>query len=188
VQRVRRAWEVRIGSVMRRLALVPLVLLLGAAFADQVYQTPDAFLREVFSGHVPEPRLLWLTKDLQPRVAEILGHDLGVLRVRYWQQDGRTAWILDEIGKEQPITTGIVVDKGKIQQVKVLIFRESRGWEVRYPFFTDQFNGAALGADQRLDRHIDSISGATLSVRAVTKLARLALFLSEQVGRQPAGG
>jgi FMN-binding domain len=170
-----------IGPAMRRFALVvPLVLLLGVAFGDQVYQQPDAFLRSVFSGHVPEPRLLWITKDLEPRVKEILGHDLGVLRVRYWQQDGRTAWILEEIGKEQPITTGIVVDKGKIEQLKVLIFRESRGSEVRYPFFTDQFHGAGL-ADDHLDRHIDSISGATLSVRAVTKLARLALFLTRQV-------
>jgi uncharacterized protein with FMN-binding domain len=84
---------------------------------------------------------------------------------------------LEEIGKEQPITTGIVVEDGKIDQVKVLVFRESRGFEVRYPFFTDQFRGATLREGLDLDREIDGISGATLSVRALTKLARLALLL-----------
>lgn len=57
------------------------------------------------------------------------------------------------------------------------MFRESRGFEVRYPFFTDQFRGARLREGLDLDREIDGISGATLSVRALTKLARLALLL-----------
>jgi len=30
----------------------------------------------------------------------------------------KTVWILDEIGKEKPITVGIVVDDGKIERVK----------------------------------------------------------------------
>ncbi len=102
-----------------------------------------------------------------------------MLRLRYWGRDGRTAWILDEIGKEEPITTGIVVNGRAIEEVKVLIFRESRGWEVRHPFFTDQFKGARLGHDDQLDRHIDGISGATLSVRALKRLARVALFLHQ---------
>jgi hypothetical protein len=69
----------------------------------------------------------------------------------------------------------------EILDVKVLIFRESRGWEVRYPFFTDQFKDATLTAERNLDRKIDGISGATLSVNALTKLARLALFLDSYV-------
>jgi hypothetical protein len=59
----------------------------------------------------------------------------------------------------------------------VLIFRESRGWEVRHDFFTDQFKGVTLNDDRELDLPIDNISGATLSVRALTRLARLALYL-----------
>lgn len=100
--------------------------------------------------------------------------------MRYWGEKHRTAWILEEIGKERPITVGLVIDNGRLETVKVLVFRESRGWEVRYPFFTDQFNGARLTNEHGLDRSIDGISGATLSVRALKKLARLALFLHNQ--------
>ena len=145
--------------------------------AQGIYQTPQDFLREVFAGDPPEPSKLWIYGKLKPGVRAILEHDLDVLRLRYWSKDERTAWILEGIGKERPITTGIVIQRGTIERIKVLVFRESRGWEVRYPFFTDQFTGATLGTGQQLDRDIDGISGATLSVRALTKVARLALLL-----------
>ena len=50
------------------------------------------------------------------------------LRIRYWKKDGRTAWILEEIGKVEPSTFGIVSKEGQIQKIKVLEFREMRGW------------------------------------------------------------
>jgi Na+-translocating ferredoxin:NAD+ oxidoreductase RnfG subunit len=103
------------------------------------------------------------------------------MRIRYWQQDGKTAWVLEETGKDKLITTGIVIHKGEIEQVKVLIFRESRGWEVRHDFFTDQFKQAKLTDSYQLNKHIDNISGATLSVRAVRKLAQIALLLDQNI-------
>ena len=106
------------------------------------------------------------------------------LRVRYWREDRRTAWVLDEIGKDKPITTGFVIKQGRIERVRVLIFRESRGWEVRHSFFTDQFRDARLTEDRNLDRDIDGISGATLSVRAMKKLAALALYLDGELRAQ----
>jgi hypothetical protein len=150
------------------------------AMANDVYQQPEDFISEVFAGKPPKLRLLSLTDSARKEIKAILGRDLGVTRLRYWGEDGRTAWILEEIGKEQPITTGIVVNKGKLELLKVLIYRESRGSEVRYPFFTDQFKGATLEKDDELDRSIDGISGATLSTRALTKLVRLALYLHQQ--------
>ena len=65
--------------------------------------------------------------------------------------------------------------------MRVLIYRESHGWEVRYPFFTDQFQGLELSSKNRLNKKIDGISGATLSVNALTRLSKLALFLHQQV-------
>ncbi len=146
-----------------------------------VYQAPEAFLDEVFAGSPPGAQALWLTTDVRDDVSEILGHPPATMRLRYWRQGDRTAWIVEEIGKEKPITTGIVVAGGRIESVKVLIFRESRGWEVRHGFFTDQFRHAALSEDGELDRNIDSISGATLSVNAVTRLARMVLYLDARV-------
>lgn len=150
-------------------------------FATGNYQEPAEFIQEVFSGDAPKVSKIWIKKDLKVKIHEIMEHDLGVLRLKYWEKQGRTAWILEEIGKERPITAGIVVNNGKIERINVLIFRESRGWEIRYPFFTDQFSDASLKEDKQLDRHIDGISGATLSVKAMTKIARLALLLDHEV-------
>jgi hypothetical protein len=145
--------------------------------AGGLYQTPEAFLDEVFAGSPPQPQVVWLRGDTRETTEKILGHRYPGLRIRYWSKDGRTAWILEEIGKERPITTGMVVNDDGIERVRVLEFRESRGSEVRHPFFTDQFPGIKLTDEYKLDRHIDGISGATLSVRALKKLARLSLYL-----------
>ncbi len=160
--------------------VVSLMMHTSSAWAGGTYQTPEDFLHEVFAGNVPAPAVLWLTADIRINAAKILDHEPDQLRMRYWQQEQRTAWILDEIGKDQLITTGLVVNAGRLERVRVLIFRESRGWEVRYPFFTHQFDQVGLTAGLKLDGRIDGISGATLSVRALTNLARLALYLHEQ--------
>lgn len=158
----------------------------SALALENVLQDPQEFIQEAFAGDVPKPDVIWLTQDLAAAAADIMGHRLNVLRIRYWQRDRRSAWILEEIGKERPITTGIVIANGEIERIKVLIYRESRGHEVQYAFFTEQFRGATLETDRQLDRPIDGISGATLSVRALTKLARLALYLDHHV-QQKAG-
>lgn len=161
---------------MYRIAAIVCIFAL-TALGTGVYQEPSDFLAESFDGEIPSSQTLWVVRDMREEVKEILGHPLGAMRVRYWQREGRTAFVLEEIGKTEPITVGLVVEAGRLSRVKVLEFRESRGWEVRYPSFTDQFSGASLNDKQKLDRDIDGVSGATLSVRALTKLARLALYL-----------
>lgn len=151
------------------------------AMARGTYQEPEAFLDDTFAGSTPDPSVIWLTGERKQRIQKLLGHGYSSLRVRYWRETGRSAWILEEIGKEQPITVGIVVNNGHLERIKVLVFRESRGWEIRHPFFTDQFKNAGLNADRQLDRSIDGISGATLSVRAMKKLATMALYLDSEV-------
>jgi hypothetical protein len=158
------------------LLLALLLMLAFSASARGVYQTDEAFLSETFDGNVPKSKVIWLKGDLRNTITDILGHKYSGLRIRYWQQDGRSAWVLNEIGKEQPITFGIVVQAGKVEYVKVLAFRESRGGEIRHPAFTQQFKDARLDG-QELDRHIDGVSGATLSVWAMTAVTRLALYL-----------
>ncbi len=168
----------------RALPLLLALALLAAAPAlpaRGVYQAPEDFLAEVFAGEVPPPGTIWLTGEVRRTAQEILSHRPAALRVRYWRRGRRTAWILEEIGKEKPITVGLVVDGGVLERVRVLVFRESRGYEVREPAFTRQFDGARLREGTRLDRPIDGITGATLSVRALTRLARLALFLHARV-------
>ncbi len=156
------------------------LLVVSPLLAKGIYQTPEAFLNEVFDGQPPKPAVIWLTGETGKAVAGILQHKPNRLRVRYWARGARSAWILEEIGKEKPITVGIFIEDGRIRLIRVLAFRESRGDEVRHAFFTRQFDNATLRDDMQLDRPIDGISGATLSVRALTKLARVALYLDSQ--------
>ena len=161
-----------------------LALISVSVVAGGVYQQPDDFINEVFDNKPPKAEVLWLNKDLKGQIVKILDHKYKGLRVRYWQQEKRSAWILDEIGKEKLITTGIVINEEKIELVKVLVFRESRGWEVRHDFFTDQFKQVILKGNHQLDKTIDNISGATLSVRAVRKLAQIALLLDQEIQKK----
>ncbi len=151
------------------------------ATAKGIYQTAEDFLQQTFASNVPRPGFVWLTGSLKQQVTAILQHPPTALRVRYWKKDQRIVWILDEIGKEKPITVAVVVNHNRIENIKVLVFRESRGDEVRHAFFTQQFLNAGLDQKQQLDRDIDGISGATLSVRALIKISRLALFLSQHI-------
>ena len=145
------------------------------------YLERDEYLGSAFPGGVPAARTLWIGGELRESMEDVLGHAYGALRVRYWYDGSTSVWVLDEIGKEMPITIGVRISRDAIDNVRILEFRESRGWEVRYPFFTDQFDGVTLDAARKLDRKIDGITGATLSVRAVERIARVALILHEQV-------
>ncbi|HEB55710.1 MAG TPA: FMN-binding protein [Gammaproteobacteria bacterium] len=153
---------------------------IGNAAARGIYQSRADFLNEVFVGDLPRPALLWLTGDIRKTATLILQHKPSRLRLRYWARATRSTWVLEEIGKEKPITIGIVINQGRIEDLRVLAFRESRGDEVRHDFFTRQFSQATLKPDLQLSNSIDGISGATLSVRALHKLARLALYLDQQ--------
>lgn len=151
---------------------------------SSAYQSKAEFLAETLGTEQPQSDVIWFDEALRSIATEILGHPPGMMRMRYWHDGPRTAWIVDEIGKEKPITLGIVIQDSEIQRVSVLQFRESRGWEIRYPFFTEQFDGVRLDKNDRLSERIDGITGATLSVRAATRSANLALVLSEYI-RQP---
>jgi hypothetical protein len=161
-----------------------LMLVSATALARGAYQSSEDFIHQAFDGEPPAPKVMWLTGDAKGEITNILGHAPNSLRVRFWARQGRSAWIFEEIGKAEPITVGVIIKQCNIELIKVLVFRESRGDEVRFPFFTNQFAGAALKDDYQLDRSIDGISGATLSVRALTKIARLALYLHRQSGSE----
>jgi len=171
-------------GVLKSLLLVflPGALLPMLAAADTVYENPTEFVNRAFNGSPPDARVIWLSGSMKQSVKQLLGHDYPALRLRYWCRPERTAWVLEEVGKELPITVGVVVDHHQIESLRVMVYRENRGGEVAIPAFTDQFSGMRLGADKTLGKEIDGITGATLSVRALTRLAAMALYLHEQSG------
>lgn len=162
---------------LRVLVVASIAMALGArAGADTTYQSPDAFLHEVFAGAPPAASVLWLGDDAQRALTPIFGHPYPQARLRYWRANGRTAWILDDVGKELPITAAFVVHAGTIELARVLIYRESRGSEISFAGFLAQFVGIHLSGEQ-IEPKVDGISGATLSVDAMRRMAHAALTL-----------
>lgn len=164
-----------------RITLAAVLMMAAFSVSGEDYLSRDEFLGMAFGQSEPEMQTLWLTGDMRAAAEAAVGWAPGALRVRYWKEGTRTAWILEHVGKVKPITLGVAVSADGIERVEVLSFRESRGWEIRYPFFTDQFSGLKLADDGYLSDSVDGITGATLSVRATEKVARLALWLDAQV-------
>lgn len=137
------------------------------------------YLNIAFEGTPPAARMIWLSGKTREAYTRIMGHAPSRLRQAYWRSNQRSVWILETLGKEQLITAAFTIDDGRIHEARVLAYRESRGWEIQQDFFTRQFSDAALTEETRLDKRIDGITGATLSVRAMKRLARLALYLHQ---------
>lgn len=73
------------------------------------------------------------------------------------------------IGKDQPITFLVAIDPNdRLKDVDILVYREPRGGEVAYEPWRKQFRGKAARDSLAVGRNIRSISGATISVHAVT--------------------
>jgi hypothetical protein len=164
----------------RTFFMMALLLSGGGAFAGpKVYQKPSDFIKSAL-GVIPATQAITLTTTQQRQVRALLGKNYKTKAIRYWASNGKTAYILAEIGKTEYITTGIVVKNNKVEAVKVLVYRESHGREVARAAFTNQFKGTSLKSNSHLSKNPRNVAGATLSVRALTKLARLALFLDSQ--------
>ena len=170
------------GRISLRFFVVIFVLIISASslLADKVYQQPASFVKTQFGGKTPAAKVQSLSAAMQKRIAAINGRKYSASRVRYWSQGGKSVYILSDIGKSRPITIGYVVENGKISQVKVLVYRESHGNEVAYSYFTKQFKKISLKSNGRLSKSPRNIAGATLSVRALTRMARVALYLDSK--------
>ncbi len=84
----------------------------------------------------------------------------------------------DDVGKYRPITYLVAVDaKGEVVRVELLVYRESHGGEVRARGFLDQYEGKTTADSVRVGKDITSISGATLSARAISKGVKRTLLL-----------
>lgn len=155
----------------------------GWSYTPEENQKIKAFLNQVFQDDVPKPQRLWVKGEIKQNLSQILDRPEKKLNYRYWQAQGRTVWLLDELGKERDITTAVVIKNNQVYQVKVVVYRESRGGEVQVPWFTEQFVGA--NQQQNWQKHIDSISGATLSVNALKKQTEVALYLNSVLAESP---
>lgn len=115
----------------------------------------------------------WLTDTQRDAIGKILGEEYRERRVTYYlgmDKEGQPIGAMvigNEIGRSYPITFMVVINPdGMVKDVEVMVYREPHGWEVRFESFLSQFFGR--NADNRFD-NIHGITGATLSVRSMTR-------------------
>jgi hypothetical protein len=161
----------------------------GAAITAVRAGGPEAAFVSAAFPAPPAPAALEIAGPLTGDVARVLGHAYPSREVSYWRADDKTVWVLQGLSKSHPFTAGFVVEQGRIAKSEILVYRESRGREIRSQRFLRQFTGAALRDGLGLDRRIDGITGATISATAAHNLARLALIFDAFVrGRDGPGG
>ncbi len=134
----------------------------------QVYLTKKQAFEIAFPGADKVDReKKWLTDEQKKAIGDLCLQNIKTNRMTFYvgKRDGIPmgyAIIDHEIGKSFPITFMVVLNMdGSVRDVEILVYREPRGWEVRYPSFMDQFTGKNADTDYRI---IHSITGATLSV------------------------
>ena len=86
------------------------------------------------------------------------------------------AVVRDVKGKDQPITFLVATDTAdRLRDIDILVYREPYGGEVAYEAWRRQFRGKSSDDALQVGRDIRTISGATISVNAVTLGVRKAL-------------
>jgi len=90
--------------------------------------------------------------------------------------------VASEVGKYLPFEFLVALDGGgKVKDVVVLNYRETRGGEVRRERFIQQYRGKTADSPVRLNRDILGIAGATLSAWAVNRGVKKTLWWCDRV-------
>ena len=150
--------------------------------AERVFNRTSDYVKGFFDGEAPKKATLWVIGDLRDNINDVInGADNTPVRYRYWKRDNRTLWVLDSVACTMPITAGVVAEDGKILDISVLTYRESRGHEVQSRAHRAQYYGATITPQNSLDLPINGISCSTLSVNSMRRMARIALLLHNDV-------
>jgi len=159
-------------------SLVSFIFLSTFAFAEeekkfqlQVYLTKKQAFEIAFPGADEiKKESLWPTKKEIRAIEEIYMYKIDETRFTFYTgiKNGKSmgSMLIDNIiGKSFPITFMTVLNTdGTVRDVEIMVYREPQGWEVRYKSFRSQFYGKDTSSNSN---EILSISGATLSVRAI---------------------
>ena len=137
------------------------------------------FLNKVFNNQIPKKERIIVKGEYKEKIKAIMGNKYKKRMFSYWQNDTEQIWILNSIGKYKPITAAFITDNCKVKSSHVLVYREQHGYEIKYPAFLLQFKETEMDKTLKLNTKIDNISGVTLSVNSMKRMARTALLLSK---------
>jgi len=139
----------------------------GLIWRDTVCQVDSVLRTELYdeTGLLEADSLVRLSYG-----ADSAGTPLGAYRVA------------SEVGKYLPFEFLVALDGGgKVLDVVVLNYRESRGGEVRRERFLQQYHGKLASSPVRLNRDILGIAGATLSAWAVNRGVKKTLWWCDRI-------
>ena len=154
------------------------VVVAPAAYAAQ-YLTLEQAQQAIFPGASFTPSFVKISDDQKKQIERRTDVNVRVREQRVWRVSTGGFFIVDEVvGKHEFITYAIGLDAdGGVQQIEVMDYRESYGYEIRNPEWRRQFVGKHAGDKLKLDEDIKNISGATLSCRHITDGVKRVLAL-----------
>ena len=153
----------------------------------EVYLTEEQALKILFpQSQQVRAEDLRLTPEQKARIQERIGWKFPEDSFRAFKAETNSkvdgyAVIQETIGKHRPITYIVgVTPEGKVSDVEILVYRESKGGEVRMKRFNSQYEGKTVQDPIRINRDIINITGATMSVRSVSAGVKRALVLVDE--------
>lgn len=152
-----------------------------------VYLTEEEALKILFpKAQKIQAEELRLTPDQKIRIQDRIGWKFPEESFRAFkaETDGKVdgyAVIQETIGKHRPITYIVgVTPQGKVFDVEIMVYRESKGSEVHRKRFNAQYEGKTAQDPISINKDIINITGATMSVRSVSAGVKRALVLVEE--------
>jgi hypothetical protein len=161
---------------------------------EDVYLTPEDAAKLMFpeSDHI-RSEVIIITENQKQLIEERIGWHFPETTFDCFigETKGKVdgwAFIQHTIGKHKPMTYMVGVDdQGEVFGIEVLVYRESRGSEVRKKRFNYQYEGKTAYDPIRINRDIINISGATMSVRSMSAGVKRVLVLAEEFYLKPMG-
>ncbi|MFQ5684270.1 MAG: FMN-binding protein [Candidatus Binatia bacterium] len=181
----------------QRKALICLILLLLLGDPLLAWGQEGIFLRESEAPKAVFPEAMTLERKMIPsdyKLREKISLRMGNTKTSLWERAYTIfiareedkllgyAVVVEEIGKHRPITFIVGVEKnGRVRDVAVMVYREPYGSEVKDKRFLTQYEGKDLQAPLVPYRDIRNVTGATLSVEAISRGVKKALALVEVI-------
>lgn len=162
--------------------------LLSLEFSERIYLTQDQALNTVFpKATTVKESQFQLNTEQQEAIETAMGMTLK--QTNYTVHTGYNndtflgyAYVLDQLGKYYPITMIVhILPDNSVGNVRIMVYRERIGAEVRKNRFLKQFRKKTLKSTLLVDRDIDGITGATISSWSVATAVKKALHLTQYI-------
>ncbi|MCF7796444.1 MAG: FMN-binding protein [Lentisphaeria bacterium] len=152
-----------------------------------VREEAEGVIRDFFpDAKSIEFQALALQNDARTVAEQTAGQAFLLDKLYYWEiRSGESILgyaVLDNVkGKAHPITYLVLFSSElKVQRVRVIRYREQIGGAIQEPRWLEQFRGRDRHSGFDPGRHIDGISGATISVNAISRgVQRITVYLSQ---------